>query len=262
MKKKFLAISLTTVFLIFFIPPFLIAAEIGKGVQISFLGHSAFKLVSPQGTILYLDPFLNNNPKTPAEMKVVEKADFILPTHGHGDHLGDTIAIAQKTNATVVAMAELGTYLSKKGLKNVVRMNKGGSYSAKGLQITMVQALHSSSITEGDQIIYAGEPAGFVIRFENGFTVYHAGDTGVFSDMKIIGELYKPDIVILPIGSHFTMDPKEAAYAARLLQPKFVVPMHFGTWPILTGTPEQFVQLMKDQPGVKVIVMQPGNTID
>jgi L-ascorbate metabolism protein UlaG (beta-lactamase superfamily) len=212
--------------------------------------------------VLFIDPFLKNNPKTPEAMKEVEKADLILPTHGHGDHLGDTIAIAQKTNATVIAMAELAGYIGQKGIKNIVRMNKGGSFSFKGLQITMVQALHSSSITEGNQVLYAGEPAGFIIRFENGLTVYHAGDTAVFADMEILGKIYRPDLAFLPIGSLFTMDPREATYASKLLQPKFVIPMHFGTWPVLTGTSEQFTQLMKDQAGVKVIVMQPGSTIE
>lgn len=243
-------------------PAALMAAEIGKGVKITFLGHAAFKVVSPQGLVILVDPFLKNNPKTPENMKEVEKADLILLTHGHGDHLGDTIPIAQKTNATVVAMAELGTYLTKKGLKNVVRMNKGGNYKFKGLGIVMTQAIHSSSITEGDQIIYAGEPVGYVIRMENGFSIYHAGDTGVFSDMKIIGDLYQPNLAMLPIGSHFTMDPKEAAYAVKLLRPQYVIPMHFGTWPLLTGTPEEFASLLKDQPDVKLIVMKPGQTIE
>jgi L-ascorbate metabolism protein UlaG (beta-lactamase superfamily) len=159
-------------------------------------------------------------------------------------------------------MVELAGYVTKKGVKNAVRMNKGGTYSAKGIRFTVVNALHSSSVTEGDQGLYAGDPCGFVIRFENGFTVYHAGDTAVFSDMKIIADLYAPDLALLPIGSHFTMDPKEAAYACKLLQPKYVVPMHFGTWPLLTGTSEEFALLLKDQPGVKLIVMNPGATIE
>lgn len=262
MKKKncllFVFLSLLTLTLI---PASLPAAEIGKGVQITYLGHSAFKLISPQGVVILLDPFLKNNPKTPAALKEIDRADLILVTHGHGDHLGDTLSIAQKTNASVVAIAELSGYLTKKGIKNAVRMNKGGTYTAKGIRITMVNALHSSSITEGDQVVYAGDPAGFVVRFENGFSVYHAGDTAVFSDMKIIGDLYKPDLAFLPIGSHFTMDPAEAAYAGKLIQPKYVVPMHYGTWPVLTGTAEEFAQLLKDQPGIKLIIMAPGQTI-
>lgn len=231
-------------------------------MKITYLGHAAFKLVSPQGLVIYIDPFLKNNPKTPAAMKEVDKADLILVTHGHGDHLGDTLEIAQKTNAPVVAMAELAGYLTRKGLKNTVRMNMGGSYSTKGIRVTMVNALHSSSVTEGDQVIYTGSSVGFVVRFENGFTVYHAGDTAAFSDMKIIGDLYAPHLALLPIGSHFTMDPKEAAYACKLIQPKYVVPMHYGTWPLLTGTTEEFARYLKDQPGIKLIIMNPGTTIE
>lgn len=238
------------------------AAEIGEGVEITFLGHSAFKIVSPEGIIILIDPFLKNNPKTPEGMKEISKADLILVTHGHADHLGETIPIAQKTNATVVAMVELGTYLTQKGLKKVERMNKGGKYSFKGIQVVMTQALHSSSVTERDQVIYAGEPAGYAVRMENGFSIYHAGDTAVFSDMKIIADLYAPNLAMLPIGSRFTMDPKEAAYAVKLLHPQYVIPMHFGTWPLLTGTAEEFSRLLKDQPAVKLIVMQPGQTIE
>ena len=263
MGKKVLGLLAVSVFLgMTFFSPFLPAAEIGKGVKITYLGHSAFKLVSPQGVIIVIDPYLSNNPKTPPDQKEVDKADLILVTHGHGDHLGDTVAIAQKTNATAVVMAELATYLSNKGVKNLVRMNKGGSYTFKGIRITMVNAQHSSSVTEGNQVIYAGEPVGFIIRFENGFTVYHAGDTSVMADMKILGEIYTPALAFLPIGSHFTMDPQEAAYACKLLRPQYVIPMHYGTFPVLTGTPEAFIEVMKGQPKVKVIAMNPGQTIE
>jgi L-ascorbate metabolism protein UlaG (beta-lactamase superfamily) len=258
----------TPIFLLLAIPLFFLvvsvslhAEEIGKDVKVTFLGHSAFKFVSPKGVIVYVDPFLSGNPKTPAEMKVVEKADLILVTHGHGDHVGDTLAIAEKTGAKIVVIPELGRYLSRKGAKNVVGMNKGGTLISHGIGITMVHALHSSSVTEGDQVIYAGDPAGFIIRFENGFTLYHAGDTGVFGDMKIIGEIYKPELSLLPIGSHFVMDPKEATYAAKLLGSKYVIPMHYGTFPVLTGTAEEFVRLMKEVPKTKVIVLKPGETI-
>ncbi len=254
--------NLSTILFLFFVSLFPVwGQEIGKGVKITYLGHAAFKLVSPKGVILYIDPFLSGNPKTPAELKTVEKADLILVTHGHADHLGDTITIAGKTNAKVIAMPELGRYLSRKGVKNVIGMNKGGTYTSNGIAITMVHAIHSSSITEGDRDIYLGDPAGFVVRFENGFTIYHAGDTGVFADMKIIGELYKPELSLLPIGSHYTMDPREATYAARLLGSRFVIPMHYGTFPVLTGTSEEFLKLMKDVPQTKVLILKPGETV-
>ena len=215
----------------------LYASEISKGVKVTNLGHAAFKIISPKGVVIYIDPFLSRNPKTALEMKTVEKADLILVTHGHGDHVGDTLAIAEKTNAKIVA----------------------------------INALHSSSVTETEEvssgqkkarIVYAGDPAGFVIRLENGFSVYHAGDTAVFGDMKIIGEIYKPELSLLPIGSHFTMDPTEATYAAKLLGSKYVIPMHYGTFPLLTGTPEMFLKLMKEVPQTKVLVLKPGETID
>ncbi len=263
MAKKALGLLIVSFLLaLVFFSPSLPAAEIGKGVKITFLGQSAFRLVSPQGVIIYIDPFLKNNPKTPADQKEVDKADLILLTHGHGDHLGDTVSIAQKTNASVVAMNELSVYLTKKGVKNAVRMNKGGNITIKGIRITLVNAEHSSSVTEEGQVIYTGEAGGFMICFENGFTVYHAGDTAVMSDMKILGDVYKPNLALLPIGSHFTMDPQEAAYACQLLRPQYVVPMHYGTWPVLKGTPDDFIGRMKDQPQVKVIVMNPGQTIE
>jgi len=260
MKNLSVMLLIVPILSLFFSFP-LHAAEIGKEVKITFLGHAAFKIVSPKGVVIYVDPFLSGNPKTPPEMKTVEKADLILVTHGHGDHVGDTIAIAEKTNARIVAMPELGRYLTRKGAKNVTGMNKGGTFISHGIAITMVHALHSSSVTEGDQVIYTGEPAGFVIRFENGFTLYHAGDTGVFGDMKIIGEIYKPELSLLPIGSHFTMDPREAAYAAKLLGSKYVIPMHYGTFPVFTGTTEEFVKLMKEAPQTIVLVVKPGETV-
>jgi len=258
-KRNVLLWSVLLGVLIFCIP--LYASGIGKDVKVTYLGHSAFKLVSPKGVVIYIDPFLSKNPKTPPEMKTVDKADLILVTHGHADHLGDALTIAEKTNAKIVAMNELGIILTKKGAKNVIRMNKGGTFTSHGIAITMVHAIHSSSVTEGDQIIYAGEPAGFVVGFENGFTIYHAGDTGVFGDMEIIGEIYRPELSLLPIGSHYTMDPREATYAAELLGSKYVIPMHYGTFPVLTGTPEEFLKLMKEVPQTKVLVLKPGETI-
>jgi len=258
-KVRLILYATAILFLLFSIP--LQADEIGKGVKVTYLGHAAFKFVSAKGVVIYIDPYLTGNPKTPTEMKTVEKADLILVTHGHGDHVGDAVAISEKTNAKIIAMVELGRYLAKKGAKNITGMNKGGTYNTQGVSITMVQALHSSSAREGDQDIYTGEPAGFVIRFENGFTLYHAGDTGVFGDMKIIGEIYKPELSLLPIGGQFTMDPREATYAAKLLGSKYVIPMHYGTFPALTGTPEEFVKLMKEVPGTKVLVLKPGETV-
>ena len=214
-KVALIGFALLTLLLLSSLP--LYASEIGKEVKITYLGHAAFKFISPKGVVLYIDPFLSQNPKTPPELKTVEKADLILVTHGHGDHVGDTVAISEKTNAKIVVMGELARLIARKGAKNFINMNRGGTYDHQGIGITMVPALHSSSITEGDQEVYAGEPSGFVVRFENGLTLYHAGDTGVFGDMKIISEIYKPEISLLPIGGRFSMGPKEAAFAAKLL---------------------------------------------
>ena len=261
MKKGKVALWLFAVLILIFSFP-LYAGEIGRDVKVTYLGHAAFKFVSPKGVVIYVDPFLSKNPKTPPDMKTVEKADLVLVTHGHGDHLGDTLSIAEKTKATVVAMAELGGYLKKKGVENVVGMNKGGSFIFRGIRITMVNALHSSSVMEEGQIIYAGEPAGFIIGFENGFTVYHAGDNAVFGDMKILSDIYKPELSMLPIGSHFTMDPREATYAAKLLKSKYVIPMHYGTFGLLTGTAEEYLELMKEVPETKVLALEPGQSIE
>lgn len=260
MKSQKWVLGVILIMLLGFLNP-LHAQVIGKDVKITYLGHAAFKIVSQKGVTIYVDPFLSGNPKTPAEMKTVEKADLILVTHGHGDHLGDALAIAEKTKGKIVVIADLGRYLAKKGAKDVTGMNKGGTYTYQGISITMVHALHSSSIVEGDQIIYAGDPAGFIIRFENGFALYHAGDTAVFGDMKIIGDIYKPEISLLPIGNHFTMDPREATYAAKLLRSKYIIPMHYGTFPVLTGTAEEYLKLMQEVPEAKVLVLKPGETV-
>lgn len=259
-RKSVLWLGLIVILTLIFSVP-LFAGEIGKDVKITYLGQSAFKIVSPKNVVVYIDPYLSKNPKTPEEMKTVEKADLVLVTHGHFDHLGDTLAIAEKTNAKIVAMHELAYYLTKKGAKNVIGMNKSGTYTSLGIAFTMVPASHSSGIFEGDQIIYAGDPIGFVIKFENGFTLYHAGDTGVFGDMKIIGEIYQPELSMLPIGSHFTMGPREAAYAAKLIGSRYVIPMHYGSSPLLTGTVEDFLKWMKEVPQTKVLVLKPGETV-
>ncbi|MCK5552463.1 MAG: metal-dependent hydrolase, partial [Deltaproteobacteria bacterium] len=181
-------------------------------------------------------------------------------THGHGDHVGDSVDIAKKTGAKIIAMPEITQYMSNRGLTDLVGMNKGGTFTSEGIHMTMVHALHNSSIREGNQVIYGGDSVGFVVRFENGFSVYHAGDTDVFMDMKIIGDLYKPQVALLPIGSHYTMGPEGAVYACKLIRPKYVISMHFSTFPVLTGTPEAFGKLMKEVPETKVIALKPGES--
>ena len=173
----------------------------------------------------------------PESEKNVKKADVLLCTHGHGDHIGDAVDVGKKHNPVAVGIFELCLWLQKKGVKQISPMNKGGTQTVAGVKVTMVHAVHSCGIQDGDEIVYGGEACGYVLEFSNGVKLYHAGDTNVFSDMAIIRDLYAPKICMLPIGDHFTMSPREAAYACKLLQPETVIPMHFGTFPMLTGTP-------------------------
>ncbi len=229
-------------------------------MEITFYGHATFKIVTSEGIRILIDPWLDN-PKAPPE-KDLGPYDLILITHAHGDHLGNVLEIARTAATEVVAIHEIQQYLLAHGIPNVTGMNIGGSYRTKGLTITMVQAVHSSSIQEDDNIIYGGDPAGFVIRLEDGRTVYHAGDTGLFYDLTLIGELYQPEVAMLPIGDHYVMGPKEAAKACQLLKPKIVIPMHYGTFPLLTGTPEAFAEHLKEMaPEVALKVLAPGETI-
>jgi L-ascorbate metabolism protein UlaG (beta-lactamase superfamily) len=194
----------------------------------------------------------------PEAEKKVKKADILLCTHGHGDHIGDAVAVVKEHNPLVVGIFELCLWLGKKGAKQISPMNKGGTQAVGDIKVTMVHADHSCGIQDGDEIVYGGEACGYVVEFANGVKIYHAGDTNVFGDMAIIRELYAPEIAMLPMGDHFTMGPREAAYAINLLKPKTVIPMHFGTFPQLTGTPGELKELV---PGVEVLEMKPGVTI-
>jgi L-ascorbate metabolism protein UlaG (beta-lactamase superfamily) len=226
-------------------------------LAITWLGHSAFRLRTPGGKEILFDPWYSGNPAFPASARP-KAADLILISHGHSDHITDAAAMAKETGAAVVAIWEITSWLGSKGIKNVEPMNKGGTIVVKGLRITMTDARHSSSFDE-DGITYLGDPAGFIVKLENGQTVYFAGDTALFSDMKMIGELYKPDIAFLPIGDRFTMGPDTAAMAARWLGVKQVVPMHHGTFPLLTGTPAQLEQHLAGS-GIEVLTLSPGET--
>ena len=249
-------------------------ARSGK-VQVLWLGQSAMRITTPGGKVIMLDPWITTNPKTPAEWKDLDKLgklDVILVTHAHGDHVGDAPTLAKKQNIQVWAPAGLDDTFVSLGilpLELAPRMSKSGTITPIGpdIRITQVHAEHSSEFayqnpeTKKREIHVGGEPVGFIIRLENGFTIYHMGDTGLFGDMKLIASYYKPDLVMIPIGGHFVMDPKDAAYAIKnFLKPKYAIPMHYGTTPQLKGTPEEFIKALGKNSKTKVVVMQPGET--
>lgn len=235
---------------------------LNKKTSFTWLGHAAFKVVSPKGKVLLIDPWVAGNPSCPENLKTFEKIDFMLVTHGHFDHIADAVPLAKAHKPKVIGIYETCHWLEGKGVDTCLGMNKGGTVEFDGIKITQVHADHSCGILDDDgKIIYGGEAVGYVVELENGFKFYHAGDTNVFGDMKIISELYQPELAMLPIGNLYTMSPREAGYACRLLNPKYVIPMHFGTFPPLTGTPDA---LKKELAGtsIQVLEMKPGETLE
>lgn len=235
------------------------------GVRITWLGHATFLLTGPDGETVLVDPFVVSNPSCPEKLQSFSRLDVIAITHGHLDHMADAAQIYHQHQPVVVAIVEVAVWLRGQGIppEAVTEMNKGGTVDVGGVKITMVDANHSAGIVEGDQMLYGGEPAGLIFTFSNGTRVYHAGDTNVFSDMQLIGELYHPDIALLPIGDHYTMGPFEAAKACELLAVPRVVPMHYGTWPILVGTPAQLRQECAQRGvNVEVMALEPGDTLE
>jgi L-ascorbate metabolism protein UlaG (beta-lactamase superfamily) len=229
-------------------------------MEITWLGHGTFQFQLPSGEVLLMDPWTEGNPSYPSAHKI-ERVDAICISHGHFDHIHDAVPLAKKFSPEVVAIYEICQWLESKGVEKARPMNKGGSQQIGPVTVTMTHAVHSCGILEDGKIIYGGEAAGFVLRFQDGRSLYFSGDTNVFADMQLIEQLYHPELAFLPIGDLFTMSPREAALACRLLAPRKVVPMHFGTFPPLTGRPEQLADLIHDLPGTEVWALEPGKTV-
>ncbi|MHB8486684.1 MAG: metal-dependent hydrolase [Candidatus Acidiferrales bacterium] len=232
-----------------------------RGNKLTWLGHATFKITTPSGKVIVVDPWVTGNPACPKGMQKFERVDTVLITHGHGDHIGDAVKIAKKFKPQMISIYETSLWLTSKGVKNTTGMGKGGTIKAGEIEVTMVNALHSNGIEDGKKMIYGGEPCGYIVRLPGGLRIYHAGDTAVFGDMKLIAALYEPEVAMLPIGDHYTMGPREAAMAIRLLNVKHVVPMHYGTFPVLTGTPEELKKLTQDISGLEIHALKPGESI-
>lgn len=240
-------------------------AGIGKNTRITWYGHATFLYETPGGKRIMVDPWVQNNPSCPDSLKKVEKLDAMLITHGHFDHIGDAVQVAKDASPEmVVGIFETYTWLEKKGVQGCMGMNKGGSADVVGVRVTMLHADHSCGIQDDDgSIIYGGEAVGYFMEMENGFRVYQSGDTAIFGDMRLYGELFKPELAVLPIGDLFTMDPRQAAYACEMLGVKWVIPSHYGTFPALTGTPSQLRdELKKRGYECEVIELKPGETVE
>ena len=236
-------------------------AQLPDGAKLTWLGHATFLLQTIEGKRILIDPWVMQNPACPDDMKDVGDLDAMLITHAHFDHIDDAVEIAKDKKPQIACINETAAWLESKGVENIIGLNIGGTVEIAGCKCHMVNAVHSCGITDGDQTLYGGSAAGWVVELENGFKLYHAGDTAVFSDMALIGKLLQPDLALLPIGDHFTMGPRSAAEAIRMLGVKTVLPMHFGTFPVLVGTPDDLRKEAADVSGLEVVDLEPGASL-
>lgn len=230
-----------------------------KGTRVTWLGHATVLVQTAKGTNILIDPFIEHNPKYPKGFELPEKIQYLLLSHGHGDHISDAVPVAKKHKSNVVAIYELAAFIAQQGAESTTGMNIGGTVQLDDVAVTMVEAKHSAGADGKNGTVYAGVAAGYVLTVAGGPVLYHAGDTTVFSDMKLIKELYRPELAMLPIGGFYTMGPREAALAAQFIEPKAILPIHFGTFPPLTGTPDQLSDFLKGS--IEVIKVSPGQTI-
>ena len=236
--------------------------QLNRGFTLTWLGHGSFRLRTRGAKTVLLDPWVEGNPACPRDAKTFDAIDVMTISHGHGDHMSDAVTLAKKYKPVIVCNYEIHLFLTKKGVSGTSPMNKGGTQESHGVRFTMVSAAHSSGIEDGGQVVYGGEPCGYVLTLEDGTRIYHAGDTGPIADMKVIGELYAPDIALLPIGDLYTMGPREAAWAAQAVGAKYVVPCHHSTFPALTGTPEMLrEELKKIGAKCEIVALRPGESL-
>jgi L-ascorbate metabolism protein UlaG (beta-lactamase superfamily) len=230
--------------------------------RFTYLGHATVRCDLPGGQVVLIDPWVQGNPACPQDRRTFERLDAVLITHAHFDHMGDALDLCRSHRPEkVVANFEICSWLQAKGIQNCSGMNLGGCQEVLGFQVTMVRADHSCGLTDGDQILYGGVAAGYVVRLSGGYTFYHAGDTALFSDMQLIGEMYRPELAFLPIGDLFTMDPLQAARACRFLGVRKVIPIHWGTFPALTGTPEKLEKALEAHgTSCEVVTLKPGES--
>jgi L-ascorbate metabolism protein UlaG (beta-lactamase superfamily) len=231
---------------------------LGRDTAITWHGHATVEIETPGGKRILIDPWLEGNPSFHGSLDDLARPDVILVTHGHSDHINDAVAVANRHSAPVYALNAVASWLAEQGVEQATGFNKGGTVDLGGPHATQVHALHSSGLPDGS---YGGEAAGYVLVLENGFTIYVAGDTDVFGDMRLIGEIYQPELAILPIGDHYTMGPRQAAQAIRLLGVRKIIPYHFGTFPLLRGTPEELREAAADVDGLEVFALRPGETL-